>query len=172
MSNFIDTFSSAVDVFDGNNPAPLKGLVPSIGSQEIDQLLELQLASQKDQTAATWLVKASVDSGLELSSPQVTKLVANLAQSDEWGAIIHTFQVLEHHQLSITDAKTLMKAARGNREHKKTIVRAWALFAMAQAATVLEDEQSSVESELESALAREKGSVAVRARKGLELLNL
>jgi hypothetical protein len=136
---------AALYAFDGKRVVGLKALVRA-DVPDADLLAELP---GPHEIAATWVLKARLENGL-LSDAVQKRVFQHLPKLTEPDAILHLLQMVQHAPFATVDDVRLFLT------HKRTLVRVWALDALARLAP---DEAAPL---VEAAL--DDPSAAMRAR--------
>lgn len=136
---------AALYAFDGKRVGGLKTLV----NADVPDADLLALLPGPHEIAATWVLKARLDAGL-LGEAAQKAIFAHLRHLTEPDAILHLLQMVQHAPFaSVDDVRPFLT-------HKRTLVRVWALDALARLAP---DEAAPL---IEAAL--DDPSAAMRAR--------
>ncbi len=113
---------------------------------------------------ATWILKAELEAGQELTEPQRARLVAALGQIDSWQAALHLLQSVEMLELLEEEAAAFLSWADGHAAHARPFLRAWSLHARVVLGLRFPDLDIDPEAALSAADADQAGSVRARAR--------
>jgi hypothetical protein len=141
----VDHGLAALYAFDGKRVAGLRSLV---GSNVTDAALLDEMPGAHE-IAASWVLKARAEAG-GLSEEAKARLYDSLPELSEPDAILHLLQSVQHAPFASPDA------IRPFLSHKRTLLRVWAMDAMARVAPA--DAAALVEAALED------DSAAMRAR--------
>ncbi len=151
--------------FDGKAVSVLSELRGACGATP-DYLDDVIALSADDRPliarGATWMLKAELEEGAELSPEQTGHLVKMLGSIIEWQAVLHLCQSIEGLKLNEAQAVTFASWAAGYADHQRPFLRAWSLHAR----TVLGRRFEALWPEADLALTRAETDPAasVRAR--------
>ncbi|MDF1778390.1 MAG: hypothetical protein P1V13_20365 [Rhizobiaceae bacterium] len=76
---------------------------------------------------ATWILKAELEAGVQLSAPLIDRLIASLDDVQSWPARLHLCQCIRHFHLSPGQAFALRLWLGPLLNHQRPFLRAWAL---------------------------------------------
>ncbi len=160
-----DSIFTALHAFDGKSVEPLKRCLAEDGlaAGDIARLIEACAApSEKHQVGATWLLKAYLERGRALATPEVAAFVAILAGLSHWEARLHACQLLRHLDVADADVAAVTDFIGGAAAARKPFLRAWACDALVH----LSDRHTSLRPAAGEALAAAEADPAasVRAR--------
>ncbi len=152
----------AVTGYDGKHTDDL-AQISGLNDSDIEILQEYFNSDEKDQDAATWLIRYNVNNKkLHLSKQQVLSILANAMSLTSWGAILHIAQMLHEVDMDSDVAERAVPYLRKHINHDKPMVLAWSISALAQCARI----DTSLEEEVESLVTKhaDHPAAAVRAR--------
>ncbi len=159
----------AISDFDGKHVEPLEKLLP-LCTTEIATLVEIaKEGTRGEQQAATWLLKALLADGREISQELSDRLITDLKEYRHWEAQLHILQSLPY--LQFRDPPGLMRELRVMARSEKTLVRAWALNGLVLLADRHSGFRADVTPTLRSALDDEAASVRARLRNATAALS-
>lgn len=149
----VDHGLAALHAFDGKRVAGLRSLVHS---NVTDAALLAELPGSHE-IAASWVLKARGEEGL-LGEDTKDRLFDCLPELSEPDAILHLLQMVQHARPAPEAAGALAAAIGPFLTHKRTLLRVWALDAMARVAP---DEAAPL---IEAALHDDSAAMRARAR--------
>ncbi len=151
----------AVFAFDGTHVEELRGAVAGYDASEASDLLALcSSETPRYRVAATWIVKAVLQSGVP-HGLDLEAYFACLARETEWGAILHLLQSVEY---AAAPAIRQRAAIGAFLSHGKTLVKVGALDAHVRVALASDSGLGEARRAVEAALTHDKASVRARAR--------
>ncbi|MEM7561218.1 MAG: hypothetical protein AAF394_19000, partial [Planctomycetota bacterium] len=131
-----------------------------------DAFLEFLVAASSaasSQSAATWLLKHSLEQGLEIGVELQKHLFKNLRRLSTWPAKLHVLQCLQWLEIPARNKKQIERFGRSCLQDENKFVRTWALTALHRLAECHEEYSAEVIELLIDA--RDNGeSPALRAR--------
>ena len=138
----------------------------------LDELIDC-CANPDQQTAATWLIKHTMEQTSDgLSAALEMKLIGALPRLHDWAAMLHALQILDKLGLPDTSKQCLTEFVARAGQSEKTLVRAWAYYGLAVSARRFPELREEATETLNRLSAGETaGSIKVRIRKALEYLD-
>lgn len=164
----------ALNAYDGKHTDPLdRCLVKSPTRAELNLLLDLFAESEKNQDAASWLLRAWVrklDTHYDVDI--VERWLERTKQSSGWAPALHFTQCMHDHDIQSEMINDIATYFTDNITHKNKMVRAWSISGLAHLATQDPSLVKQAEAATLSALnsPTESASVKARARKAQKLL--
>ncbi len=124
------------------------------------------------QCGATWLIKHHVENGLEdPNAEQVTQIISNLGEMDEWTSRLHVLQAVHHMKIPEGIHETANQYFRSSLNDDNKFVRAWAYSTLGHLACQYAQYREEIFLLLHDGLDREiAGSVRARLNKALKEL--
>lgn len=156
------SLDAVVLAFDGKHTKDLQKIV-EVSDSDVTQLLGYFDKDDHQQDAASWVILNCVSSqGLELSSAQISNLLAAAGGLTSWGAQLHVAQLLHRVEIDARQAAVAADLLRSYAASTKPMVLAWSISALAECAKQL----PALESEVKGLVAKHKdhSSASVRAR--------
>ena len=154
----------AIADFDGKHVACLREVgQASLGEDVIEFLVGLaESGDGRSEQAATWLIKAQIESGQRLSGDLSERLLRAAPGFQHWEASLHACQILSHLEISPGTASALVPWLVELSKSERNIVRAWAYSGLQH----ISMRHLFLEGEIESTLAQGFADPApsVRAR--------
>ena len=154
--------------WDGTHVAPLKAcLAAHAGDPGFAATLIARIGLQSDNSsdAATWLLKAALESGLVLDGGQTDALLARLDAVRSPTSTLHLCQVVRLLEVDANSAPGLCAWLEGNLLHDRPFIRAWALDAVVSLARRHPRCTHIADTALATAESDPAASVRARARK-------
>ncbi len=150
---------AALRAFDGRHVGPLKTLVQE-GLDETGLAALLAAVPGPDEVAATWVLKALVEAE---PMPDVTPVFDVLDEVAAPDAILHILQMVQHRP---DQAKSAAGAITALLDHKRGLVRVWALDALVR----LSPADPTTRNRVMAALTAKEAAMRARARALAELV--
>ena len=113
---------------------------------------------------ATWILKAELEDGLNLSPDLTQRLVGALDNIQSWAASLHLCQSVERLSLTSSQADHFLEWARGFADHPRPFLRAWSLHARVVLGRETDRHHAEAEEALRKAETDKAASVRARAR--------
>lgn len=158
-------YLAAIQKFDGKRVDGLKTCCESEPPTTalVDDLLAICAeGEQRDQVAATWMLKCYWEQGYQFNATQSRKLLGLLNSMEGWEPILHGLQMIEGLQIDARQAASAWKTCRNWQGDDNKLVRAWALHAVCHIAK--QHKKFLAEATALCEKAAEDPSAAVRAR--------
>lgn len=137
-----------------------------------DAFLDFLVASSSvtsSQSAATWLLKRSLEQGLEIGVELRKNLFKNLRKLSTWPAKLHVLQCLQWLNIPARNKKQIERFGRSCLKDENKFVRTWALTALHHLAECHEEYAAEVTKLLTDARDNgENASIRARARQLLK----
>jgi len=114
---------------------------------------------------ATWILKAELEDGTELTPDRTEKLVSSLDSLTSWQSVLHICQMIERVSLSEPQAGRVIRWAQTHTGHKRPFVRAWSLHAIVVLGRAFPNYRQDAEAALAKGEADKAASVRARARR-------
>jgi len=149
----------ALAVFDGKRVAPLREAVAGFNAAEADVLVTA--CSGKDAVAATWMIKALLESG-KVAPLDMAEVFAALQDDLPWESQLHLLQSVQH---APDAALPQVMFIRDRLNAKRTLLRVWALDAFVRLALVEPGFLPEAQRLVTEALVGKAASMQARARK-------
>lgn len=110
---------------------------------------------------ASWILKAELESGWQISATLSTALLDHLPKVTSWPTQLHLLQSLDRLRLSPPDRTRFRDWATPLMQHKRPLIRAWAMHACVR----LAEDTNGASGILDTADADPAASVRARARR-------
>ena len=153
--------------FDGRNLAALREIAARHeGSPEyVDGLVALADGSDsRVSDGATWLVKAYLETGRELTKLQCRMLISKLKTVENWAAQLHLCQVVRYLSPNAQEADEIVRWLLPLLAHDRPFLRAWSLDALCHVSAFYSAYANRSEEALHSAAQDAAASVRARAK--------
>ena len=164
----------AIAQWDGKSASAIKAVYDRFHDRERfnDDLIAL-MENETSQAGATWLLKHHCETKhVELSEEQRRSYQAKWKNLSHWEAQLHVLQCMEYIPIDASQKANVHSFLQRCLASEKKFVRAWAYSGSARLALAIPDYRSETHALLVEAHEKESaGSVRVRVRKGLELLD-
>ena len=158
----------ALRAFDGKAVSTLRQIRARFGGDEgfIGALAAL-IGSEEGfvSDGATWLIKASAESGVRPGPAETDAIVARLDTVVTWQAALHICQTTAFLTFTPDQARRVADWAARFRDHERPFLRAWSVDALHHAARQAPDLGHRAEAALTRAETDGSASVRARARK-------
>ena len=165
------SITSAIERFDGKDPAPLRELASEMTERYVPHLIDLADGEPKEQQAATWILKDWTDRGHTLDGQSASMLIRRASRFEHWEATLHVLQMLgagmavpAHH---VDEAINILQA---NTVSERPFLRAWAYYGLAAVARQHPQHRELVAGVLDAAADDPAGSVRARLKRARQLL--
>ena len=113
---------------------------------------------------ATWLIKAYLDAGGELSKPQCEILISKLGKLETWASQLHVCQLVKHLRPNGQQAETIVRWLTPILSHDRPFLRAWSLDALCHMSAQHSAYADRAMDALNAAMEDPAASVRARAR--------
>lgn len=133
MADTIEELRNALSEFDGRALTIVSEAGARFSDREdyLDSLITLSCeAGMGIPNGATWLLKLHLESGGALSESQISRLVSQIGENQNWAAQLHLCQLVQYLTISSMDASRLIKWLQPLLDHKRPFLRAWSLDAL------------------------------------------
>ncbi|MEM9440715.1 MAG: hypothetical protein AAGA73_09750 [Pseudomonadota bacterium] len=153
--------------FDGKNVTVLSKIAVRYGDRldYVDGLLATADDPEGHRSdGATWLIKAYLDAGGELTKPQFEMLVSKLGALKTWASQLHVCQLVRHLRPNEQQANTIVRWLIPILAHDRPFLRAWSLDALCHASAQHSAYADRAMESLNAAMEDPAASVRARAR--------
>ena len=130
----------------------------------VNHLVDLILNSEL-RTGATWLLKATLESGATITQSRIAQIYASLEKLDYWEQKLHVLQCIEFMPIEARQTGCVEIFLRACLSHDNKFVRAWAYSGYYCLAKQHKEFREEVTRLFEMALRDEAASVKARVRK-------
>lgn len=159
------TLEDALRRFDGKAVTILSEARAVFGDRRTFLTELVQLAGHEEPNVsdgATWLIKASLEDGIRLSSSQVEELFGRLDAVSSWPAQLHICQSIQHLEISVHQASAFADWLTPLLASDRPFLRAWSMDALQH----LAKQNPTLAERAAAALnaAENDGAASVRAR--------
>ena len=113
---------------------------------------------------ATWLVKAYLEAGGQLTKLQCRMLISKLETADNWVAKLHLCQMVRYLSPNAQEAEAIVRWLLPLLSHDRPFLRAWSLDALCHVAALHSAYANKAEDVLNSATQDAAASVRARAK--------
>ena len=167
MANPDKTLDAVLLDWDGTRVAPLKTYLkthsadPEFGASVVSRIGS---GNATVDDAATWLLKAGLDSGMTLNRATTDILLTRWSIPESPHAILHLCQIVRMLDLDAGAAPGLCAWLEQKLDHARPFIRAWALDAVVSLASRHPACQNAAETALAAAETDPAASVRARAR--------
>lgn len=161
---------TAIAAWDGESADDIRAIHTANFPQQayIEALFDL-LASGRQVTGVTWLLKAAIEAGFRPSEEQATIVCESVQCLDRWEAVLHVLQCMEYFPVPGEQKDSMHKFLRSRLTDDKKFVRAWAYSGFFFLARKYPEYQSEATQLFEVAQRDEAASVKARVRKMAKL---
>jgi len=153
--------------YDGNSTSILSQTRELYGTDPnfLADLIALVADSRSNLSdGASWILKAELEEGTELSDDLTEKLIASLNEIVSWPTILHILQISDHLPLTEDQTKQMVKWAENYTHHNRPFLRAWSYHTIITLGRRLPDLQGKSNAALVKAQKDPAASVRTRAR--------
>ena len=113
---------------------------------------------------ATWILKAELEDGAELTPQLAEVLVSALDRLTSWQSVLHVFQIIDKVRLNEAQAGRVIQRAKSFTVDKRPFLRAWSMHAIVVLGRAFVQYQHEAETALKQGEADKAASVRARAR--------
>ncbi len=113
---------------------------------------------------ATWLVKAYLEAGGELTKPQCGMLISKLETVENWVSKLHLCQVVRYLSPNVQEAEEIVRWLLPLLSHDRPFLRAWSLDALCHVSALNSAYANRAVEALNSAIRDPAASVRARAK--------
>ncbi|MCH9652185.1 MAG: hypothetical protein K0U98_28410 [Deltaproteobacteria bacterium] len=135
------------------------------GEPGYPSLLIALMAVEAFRTGATWLLKALLEGGAEISPGEIETIYDQLPELDHWEQKLHLLQCMEYLPIPDAQKRSVRRFLRESLESENKFVRAWAHNGYYHLAKQYPEFQGEAEGLFAKALRDEAPSVKARIRK-------
>lgn len=153
--------------FDGRNLTALKEIAARHDGDlgYVDGLVALaDITDRQVSHGATWLVKAYLEEGGEVTKSQSRMLISKLETVENWASQLHLCQVVRYLRPSAQEAEAIVRWLWPLLSHDRPFLRAWSLDALCHIAADYFAYADRAEEALNSASGDPAASVRARAK--------
>ncbi len=137
-----------------------------------DELVSLCFdKTQMISDGSTWILKAEVDEGAQLSPDLIRRIVNSLDELHSWQAKLHICQSFDRFNCDPDQTDGFFNWAKELSNHPRPFLRAWSLHVQVLIGLKFEKHRQASERALYAAESDEAASVRARARKLQELVS-
>lgn len=169
MSASVATVLAALADFDGKRVEGLQAVVAEgpATPEVVEVLIDAFDGEPDTATAASWLVRAYLEQGLDLDPRATTRLISRVAALPDGFARLHVCQAVRHLDVPTAAAPRLAHFLRACADSRNTYLRAWAPDAFARLALQHAAFGDEARRRVAAALNDDAASVRARARNTL-----
>ncbi len=129
----------------------------------IDTIIELS-STTACQNGATWLLKAWLESGNQLTQSQIKTIYHSLNHLQQWESKLHVLQSISYMPIAETEIETVYTFLRLMLTHQNKFVRAWCYNGFYELSKAYPKYQKETKQYFEMAMRDEAPSVKARIR--------
>lgn len=159
------SFVQAILSFDGKSVSELKAALRDPANNDAWAKVAPYISSnvQNDQTAATWLVKAGLESGRDVDTAVLGAMIDATAMFDHWEPKLHALQCVQYFGDGLMQHARLREFVAAQQTDKKLLVRVWALDAAVRIA-LFEGDEGAARKHIDAIDSSYPASMRARAR--------
>ena len=135
------------------------------GEPNFAEKLVSLITKESIQPGATWLLKALLESGTELTTDQIHYVYSSLSSLDHWESKLHVLQSIPYMPINAAQADDLHKFLRATIADPNKFVRAWAYNGLFHLASQHPEYIEEAKQFFDLAMIEEAASVKARVRK-------
>lgn len=155
----------AIRAWDGKSASVIQAVFQNFNTEPdfIDQVI-LLLPATDCQKGATWLIKATLESGKQLSQDHVNTILKNLNRLTHWESKLHVLQCLSYFTIAQEYRDSVEQCLRTTLADNNKFVRAWAYNGFYVLAKQYPAYQTEAQALFEMAMRDESAAIKARVR--------